>query len=419
MIALVDCNSFYASCERVFNPKLEGRPVIVLSNNDGCVVARSQEAKDIGIRMGEPAFQYKDMFEKHQVAVYSSNYTLYGDMSARVMNTLARFTPEIEVYSIDEAFLNLQGIQKDLDAYGRDIRYRVRRNTGIPVGVGIGPTKVLAKAANHIAKKHPYFRDKGVFVFNEQIREAVLKEFAIEDVWGIGSRHAERLRRQRVKTAYEFTQLPEAWVKKEMAIVGVRLQKELQGIPCLELELVSSAKKNICTSRSFGSMTDDLGVLSEAVSTYAARCAFKLRKDRTCACLLTVFINTNHFRSDLGQYSNSFTLQLKEASNDSRTLVAAALTGLNRLYREGYQYKKAGVIVSGIVPQDQVQQDIFHSEKKDGLMQLVDKLNAQLGREKVKLAAQGFGRSWKLRQEKLSPCYTTRLGDVICINMNP
>ena len=416
MIALVDCNNFYVSCERVFNPTLEGRPVMVLSNNDGCAVARSNEVKALGIKMGQPAFEIKDLIEKHNIAVFSSNYTLYGDMSERVMSSLRTFTPNLEVYSIDEAFLDLKGMNWDLEEYGDQIKATVFQNQGIPVCVGIAPTKALAKVANYQAKKNPAHKKRGVFLLNEHNREQILKDFPIEEVWGIGSRHAARLQAQKCFTALDFTRMPEHWVKQHMAVVGLRLQKELKGIPCLSLELVQQAKKNICTSRSFGKDAQDLSTLREAVSTYASRCAFKLRRDKTCAGAVTVFINTHYFKPGAPQYSNSQTILLPEASADSMVIIKAALRGLKMIFKQGYSYKKAGVIVSEIVPENQVQKYLFCQAPADSpLMKIMDKLNYRYGQEKVRVASQGYGRSWHLRQEKLSPCYTTRLKDVLCV----
>ena len=419
MIALVDCNNFYASCERVFNPSLEGKPIVVLSNNDGCVIARSQEAKDLDIWMGAPTFKIRELVEQHDVQVFSSNYTLYGDMSARVMQTLRQFSPNVEVYSIDEAFLDAGGLPngdspEGLQAWGQRLRATVRKNIGIPVGVGIAPTKVLAKVANWIAKKHPQYKKEGVFVLDEEKREEVLAYFPIGEVWGIGRKHAERLKSLGTTTALKFTQLPEAWVKQHMSIVGLRLQRELKGISCLSLELIAQAKQNICTSRSFADMIEDVALISEAVSTHASRCAFKLRRDGSCAGALTVFLHTNRFKVNDLQYANAQTLLLPQASSDSTVLVKTAIKGLNIIYKKGYRYKKAGVIVSQIVPRQQVQQDLFAcSDEKKDLMKIMDKLNGRYGQEKVRVASLGYNKDWHLRREHLSPCYTTNLQEVL------
>ena len=414
MVALVDCNNFYASCERLFNPALEGKPIVVLSNNDGCAVARSQEAKDIGVKMGQPVFLMKEMVQQHNIFLFSSNYTLYGDMSNRVMETLRGFSPNVEIYSIDEAFLDLSRMPYGLQEYAGKIKATVRKNIGIPVSVGIAPTKVLAKLANHIAKKHPLHKAKGFFIIDANNREKVLQEFPIAEIWGIGKKHAERLHNQGIKTAYEFTQLPEKWVKDNMSVVGLRLHKELLGQKCLSLELIQPEKKEICTSRSFPKNIALFGEIQEAVSTHASRCAEKLRKQKSCANQVTVFIHTNLFREDQGKYSNSLTLTLPSPSNSTLKLVQYAIKSLEAIYRQGYEYKKAGVIISGIVPDHQVQQNLFEPAENDCLlMNTMDKLNARFGTGKVQVASAGTKKEWKLKREMLSPHYTTNFRDVI------
>ena len=414
MVALVDCNNFFVSCERVFNPALEGRPVVVLSNNDGNAVARSQEVKDLGIKVGQPTFEFRDLIEKHNIVLFSSNYTLYGDMSNRVMEGLRAFTPHLEVYSIDEAFLDLSRMPYDLEEYGNQIRHTIRKNTGIPVSVGIAPTKTLAKLANHIAKKHPQHKKKGLFILDTSNREKILQEFPIEEMWGIGSRHAERLKKQGIVSALDFTQLPEQWVKEHMAVVGLRLQKELLGQKCLSLELVQPAKKGMCTSRSFPKPVVELGGHQEAVSTHASRCAEKLRRQKSCANQVTVFINTSRFNESAKLYSNSITLTLPAASASTMKIVQYALKALKVIYRSGYYYKKAGVFVSGIVPDHQVQQNLFEPAENDSLlMKTMDKLNSRFGSGKVQVASSGTKKEWKLKREMLSPHYTTSFKDVI------
>ena len=418
MVALVDCNNFFVSCERVFNPALEGRPVVVLSNNDGNAVARSQEVKDLGIKLGQPTFEFRDLIKKHDIVLFSSNYTLYGDMSNRVMASLREFTPNLEVYSIDEAFLDLSRMPYDLEEYGMQIRCTIRKNTGIPVSVGIAPTKTLAKLANHFAKKHPQYKKKGLFILGSSNRGKVLQEVPIGEIWGIGRAHAERLQMQGVNTAYEFTQLPEKWVKEHMSVVGLRLHKELQGQKCLSLELVQPAKKGMCTSRSFPKKVTELGELQEAVSTHASRCAEKLRKQKSCANQVTVFINTSRFNEPAKLYSNSLTITLPAASHSTMKIVQYALKALKMIYRSGYDYKKAGVFVSGIVPDQQVQQNLFEPAEKDSLlMKTVDKLNARFGSGKVQVASAGTKKEWNLKREMLSPHYTTSLKDIIKVSI--
>lgn len=419
MFALVDCNNFYVSCERVFNPDLIGRPVVVLSNNDGCVVARSPEAKALGIKMGEPAFKLETLFRQYRVAVCSSNYQLYGDMSQRVMNTLSQFAPELEVYSIDEAFLNLGGIPVDLESWGRQIRTTVRKHTGIPVSVGVGPTKVLAKIANHYAKKVP--ENNGVFLLDSREKiEELLAQLEIGEIWGIGRKHAALLNRYGIQTAAEFIRMPDSWVRKHLTIVGLRLKEELQGISCLPLELLSPSKKAICTSRSFGEFQTQLEPLQEAVATFAAKCGYKLRKQKACAGVLMVFLQTNTFNSDEPQYTPNSTITLPVATHSDLELIQYALTALQTIYRPGYRYKKAGVIVSAIVPEEQVQGSLFDTvdrSKHRVLMQTLDQINTRYGLATVKPAVQGGDSGWKLRREKLSPCYTTRWSDIITVRV--
>ncbi len=419
MFALVDCNNFYASCERVFNPALNSKPVVVLSNNDGCVIARSNEAKALGIKMGVPAFQITEFLQKNDVAVHSSNYALYGDLSHRVMSTLGQFTPELEIYSIDEAFLSLAGLPVDWEEYAQKIRKTVLKNIGIPVSVGIAPTKVLAKTANHYAKKVPV--NQGIYVLDSpaKINEA-LKLFEIDEVWGIGRQYAKLLKSLNVKTAWDFTQLQNAWVKKRMTVVGLRVKMELEGISCLEMELIPAAKKAICTSRSFGEPQTELEPIKEAVATYATRCGAKLRKQRSCAGMLMVFIHTNGFKADEPQYEKNFVCKLPVATNSSMELIKYALFALQAIYQKGYRYKKAGVLVLDIVPEDQVQSGLFDNvdrHKHAAIMRTLDGINSKYGRDTLKIAVQGSGERWKLRQEKLSPCYTTKWKDIITIRV--
>ena len=420
MFALVDCNNFYASCERVFAPQLARRAVIVLSNNDGCVVARSNEAKALGFRMGEPAFQKQALIDRHRVAVFSSNYALYGDMSERVMNTLAAFAPAIEIYSIDEAFLDLRGIAPPaLPRFAAELRRTVMQWTGIPVSIGIAPTKTLAKAANRIAKKQTA---DGVFVLEnaEQI-EAVLETFPVEDIWGIGGQYCKFLNRHGIFSAGQLRQANDAWIKQHLTIVGLRLVQELRGVSCLALETAPPAKKNICTSRSFGTPVESYQLLEEAVATFAARCAEKLRRQNSHTNLVSVFIHTNPFKPEEPQYNHCQTLQLPVASNSTPELIRYALSGLKRIYRSGHRYKKAGVLATGIVPAETVQGSLFDTvdrEKHRRLMEVTDRLNHRMGRDTLQFAVQGFAKSWGLRQERLSPGYTTRWEELMTVGAN-
>lgn len=418
MIALVDCNNFYASCERAFNPNWNNRPVVVLSNNDGCVIARSNEAKALGIKMGVPAYQIKNEIERYGIGVFSSNYTLYGDMSNRVMTMLSSYSPNIEVYSIDECFLDFSGFERyDLKEYGEDIVRTVTKGTGIPVSMGIAPTKTLAKVANKFAKKYKGY--KGVCIIDtEEKRIEALKRTEIGDVWGIGHRYTKRLALYGVSTAYDFAQMPKAWVRQQMTVVGERTWKELNGEPCIDLELVTPDKKQICTSRAFSKAISEIEGVEEAVSSYASICAGKLRKQRSCAQALIVFIHTNNFREDLPQYFQNCVVKLPVPTNNTPEIVHYALIALRNIYRKGYFFKKAGVIIIDIVPDNAIQQNMFDNvdrERQNKLMEVVDRLNSGFSRNNLSLAIQGGRRKWKLKQELLSPCYTTRLSDIINI----
>lgn len=414
MFALVDCNNFYASCERVFNPKLQQKPIVVLSNNDGCVIARSNEAKPF-VPMGAVAYQYKDVFETQKIHVFSSNYALYGDMSNRVMNTLRGFTPDVEIYSIDEAFLQFVGFESyNLTDYGLKIKSTVQKNTGIPVSIGFAPTKALSKVANKIAKK---FNDRtgGVYVIdNDEKRIKALKWTKIEDVWGVGRQISKRLKIMHVHTAFDFVNLSDALVKNTFSIVELRLKHELEGKPRLELDEVSN-KKAIATTRSFEITIADLDELKERVATFASLCAEKLRKQNSHCQILMLFIHTNRFNTTDSQYSRSIALKLPFATNSSITLAEFAIKGLESIYKKGYRFKKAGVIVSGITPENQKQLNLFLDEnpKHDQVMKTLDKINRSLGVKKLKLASQDLERTWKMRQEKLSKRYTTNWNEIL------
>jgi DNA polymerase V len=418
MYALVDCNNFYVSCERVFKPSLNGKPVIVLSNNDGCAVARSEEAKALGIEMGVPVHLIKDLVEKNNVAVFSSNYTLYGDMSRRVQLVLKSFAPHVENYSIDESFLYLKDMPYvNLLELAGEIRRTVKQHTGIPVTVGIAPSKTLAKLANRYAKKK--YRDTGVYSLDSTAGiEGVLKWACVGDVWGIGRQHEKRLNSLGVLTAHDLSQLSEEWVRTNMSVVGQRLVNELRGIPCISLEEEPPAKKGICTSRSFGTLLTEKKDIAEALSSYASRCAFKLRKQNSCTALIQVFLETNAFRKQDKQYYRQITIPLLTATNNTQELIFYAMGGLNALYKPTYNYHKAGVIVLDIVPVKEVQQSLFDCRDRSRgrtLMKTLDTINSKEGKEVVKFAVQGSSKKWRLRTQHLSKCYTTRIEHIIKI----
>jgi DNA polymerase V len=412
MFALVDCNNFYVSCERVFNPALEGKPVVVLSNNDGCIISRSEEAKQLGLKMAEPVFQKIRFLNEKGVQIFSSNYTLYGDMSARVAETLSHFAPEIEIYSIDEAFLNLTGFSGDLEKLSQEIVFTVKHNTGIPVSIGIGPTKTLAKIANKAAKQ-----TGGIFIIrNNHQSDALIRNTAIEKVWGIGRQYAKLLQQNQVFTAYDFTLLDDNWLRTKMKVIGLRIKSELLGESCLRLELIMPPKKAIATTRAFGKKTSEIKFITEAVSTYAVRCAEKLRKQNSVANLLTVFIHTDPFNPNEPQINKSKTITLPVATSSNTELVKYARLCLNEIFMPGFRYKKAGVIVDGLQNESCFQQNIFDKtdrKKQRDLLKVIDKINCEFGRDKVKLAVQGDGKEWKLRQEKLSKRYTTNWNEII------
>jgi len=417
MYGLIDCNNFYASCERVFQPSLNGKAIVVLSNNDGCVIARSAEAKALGIPMGEPAFKLKELIESNQVAVFSSNYVLYGDMSHRVMTTIGALVPEIEMYSIDEAFLLFNGFENiNLNELGGKLVQTVIRNTGIPVSLGIAPSKTLAKVANKFAKQYKAYKSVCI-IDSDDKREKALKLTHIGDVWGIGRQFTKKLEYYGIKTAWDFTQRSKSWVRQQMGVVGERTWLELHGTPCIETESPKS-KKTICTSRSFGEKLTTIEPISEAVANFAAACAEKLRAQKSTANVVMVFVHTNPFATNQAQYYNQAIIQLPVSSNDSAELINYAIRGLKSIFRDGYQYKKAGVIVSEISPERPLQTDMFDTRnrtKYHEVMGVIDQLNTSYGRQKVKIAAQGFDRKWKLKNEKLSPCYSTNIKDILVV----
>ena len=416
MVALIDCNNFYASCERAFNPSLIGKPVVVLSNNDGCVIARSNEAKDLGIPMGAPAFEYQYVFERQHIAVFSANFELYGDMSRRVMTMLGEYTPKQEIYSIDECFLDLSGILVDLQEYGLDMRKKVLKGTGIPVSVGIAPTKALAKVANRIAKKFTVRTGGSYVIDTEDKRVKALKWLPVDDVWGIGRRNAKKLNAIGVRTAYDFCQLDRTWVLNHMTIVGVRLQDDLNGIPTLEMEPME-IKKSIATTRTFERDYSTYEEVKERVSTFAVSCAEKLRQQHSLCNQIEVFIQSNRFKENEGQYSNSITVKLPFPTSSSIEIVEFALQGLQTIYKKGIGYKRAGVVLMNFEKDTEYQQSLFSNSnpKHALLMEAMDRINSKFG-TRIRLAVQDK-KTHKMRQEKLSPCYTTRINDLITVRL--
>lgn len=419
MYGLCDCNNFYASCERVFNPSLNGRPVVVLSNNDGCVIARSNEAKKLGIGMGDPYFKIRDLLRRNNVAVFSSNFVLYGDMSRRVMNLLKKFVPATEIYSIDESFLDFTGMDESkLDELGHEIAQTVKQHTGIPVSIGIAPTKTLAKIASKLCKQYPKLQGC-CFMHREQDIEKVLRKFPIEDVWGVGRRWAKLLQGMGVTTAWDFTQLPPEWVKKRMSIVGLRMWKELRGEPCIGFEQAPADKKQIATTRTFAHDITDYAELHRSVAQYAASCAEKLRTQNSVCGEIIVFILTNRHKENLPQYYESRLLKLSVPTDSTLELTKYASAMLRQIYLQGYAYKRAGVILSDIRSKTGTQRDMFDATDRDKharLMKAVDGLNASFGRHKIVTAAAG-AEFFKMNREHLSKKFTTDWGHIIKVKV--
>ena len=417
---LADCNNFYCSCERVFHPELRDKPVVVLSNNDGCVVARSEESKRLGIKMGVPFYQVRELLEKNGVAVFSSNYNLYGDMSRRVMSMLSSFFPKINVYSIDEAFLDLSEI-KDIESIAELSRKAVKlinRGVGIPVSLGIAPTKTLAKMASVYAKKHKGY--KGVCIIDtEDKREKALKLFSIKDVWGIGRKHSKRLEYYGVKTAWDFVQRSEAWVKKEMSIIGVRTWKELRGESCIEME-DEAYKKSICTSRSFPDQgLNKIEDVEEAVANFASKCSKKLREQHTVCATIVVFAYTSRFREDMPQSYINEMVNFEVPTNDVQEIVSKAVVALRKAWKSGsYYYKKAGVIACNISDDKFIQANLFDTvdrERQAALSKMLDEINKRNGEDTVRVAVQGYGNNWHIKNEYISRQYTTNIKDIIIV----
>jgi len=416
MFALVDCNNFYASCERVFNPSLQQKPIVILSNNDGCIISRSDEAKELGIPMGAPIFKYRKLLKKHNVQILSSNYSLYGDMSSRVMAILKQFTPDIQVYSIDESFLKLDGFENyDLTNYGIIIKDRILKWTGIPTCVGVAPTKALSKVANKIARKYPS-QTNGVYVIDSEIKRVnALKWTKIKDIWGIGSKLSSRLAIKGCKNAYDFTQLPENWVKSNMSVVESRLQRDLLGIPTLILESQKS-KKSIATTRTFEKPLSDLGSIKERISTFSFVSGEKLRRQKSHCHMIIIILRSNYFREDLKQHYATKVISLPYPTNSSLVLSNHAIKAIEDIYKKGIAYKKAGIILTGLVPSNNYQLNIFDLEKSSHqpLMNAIDKINYKFS-NKIKLANQDLKKTWKMKQDYLSPHYTTNLNDIITV----
>ncbi|WP_163409584.1 Y-family DNA polymerase [Flavobacterium ajazii] len=424
MYALVDCNNFYASCERVFQPEFNGKPVAILSNNDGCVISRSNEAKAVGVPMGAPAFKIRELVKEKNIKLFSSNYPLYGDLSNRVMKILEQFTPNVEIYSIDEAFLNFDGLNiLDYQDYGLQIKSRVQKWLGLPVCIGFAETKALSKLANKIAKEF-HDRTQGVYVIDtDEKRIKALKWTKIEDVWGIGYRTKKKAKLRNIHTALDFINpIHEAWIKKEMGVIGLRLKCELEGKSVLDLEPLPEQKKSIATTRSFPKQISDFDLLRERIVTFASVCAEKLRKQNSCCHTIIVMLVVDKHSIKSSQYYFNRAVTLPYASNSTLTISNVAIEMLKKLHKEneGIRFKKAGVIVTELIDEDKKQFQLFEEEnpKHLALMKVMDQLNTKIGNRKVKLATQDLERTWNMKQDHLSPKYTTdfnKLLEVKCL----
>ncbi|WP_347259115.1 Y-family DNA polymerase [Methylocaldum sp.] len=423
VFALIDGNAFYVSCERVFNPKLEGKPVVVLSNNDGCVVSRSEEAKALGVPMAAPYFRIRPAFERAGGIAYSSNYGLYAELSQRMMAVIGQFSDRQEMYSIDESFLEWTGFHRfDLTGLAMDLRRRVKQWVGIPVGVGIGATKTLAKAANRLAKKHPDFKAQGVcnlLALPKTIQDVYLKRLEVGDVWGVGPRWAQKLRALGIRSALDLKQVDSGWIRRQFSVVLERTALELRGIASIDLEDAPPPKQQIVSSRSFGQLVSRLDDLEQAVSAYAARAAEKLRAQDSVAGTLAVFLKTNPFDPKAPQYHPITTVRFARPSADTLGLIRAALLGLRRIYRPHYRYQKAGIMLFDLSPATVEQGDLFpeapdptreHAARADRgkLMATLDQLNQRMGRGTLWIASEGIQQTWRMRRGNLSPAYTSR-----------
>ena len=411
-IALIDCNSFYVSCERLFKPKLLNKPVVVLSNNDGCVISRSNEAKALGIKMGEPFFKVKDLVSKHKVFVFSSNYALYGDLSRRVMKILKTFSPNVEIYSIDEAFLDLSFVEENkTEELAKEIRNRILKWTGIPTSVGISNTKTLSKVANHIAKKN----NTGVMYLDPKYSDEYLKKFEIQDIWGVGRQLTKFFIKNNILTAFDLKNVSNTWIKKSTNVLSAKTVMELRGIPCIDLLPHSEKRKSCCVSRSFGRKVSNLEELKEAITAHALNATEKIRTDEQITRSITVFIRTSPFNKDKRYYSNSHTIELPIDTNNSLEIVKYALEALDKIYKPGYLYQKAGIILSKLKDADKFERNlltpIIEKDLKK-LMNAIDLTNTKYGRYSISLAQAGINKSWKMRRQHSSKIDTASFYDL-------
>jgi len=418
MIALLDCNNFYASCERVFRPDLIEKPVIVLSNNDGCVIARSDEVKKMGVKMGTPVFKIRDLIVKNNISVFSSNFALYGDISRRIMKILQNTVSDLEIYSIDEAFIDFI-YKSDIEYESLNLVCKIMQWTGIPVSVGISTTKTLAKIANHFAKKISI--NNILFLDSEKIIDFYIKKIDVKDVWGIGYRYSNFLHDKGIFTAYDLIKRNDKWILDNMSINGLKTVYELRGIKCFELQTSELPKKNIRNSRTFSKDTNDYNKIKKAVSSFASKSAEKLRSQQCVTATIFVFINTNKYKSINENLKLNGKVNLKFSTNDTSVIISEALKILDEIYIPGYFYKQAGVIISdfSVVNQNQLGlfEDVSKKIKRDKLMGSLDYINSVMGNESIKLACEEFENGWRINQSNLSPAYTTRWNEILSVNI--
>ena len=416
VFALIDCNAFYVSCERVFNPKLNNRPVVALSNNDGCIISRSKEAKALGIKMGVPLFKVKDIVEKEKVVVFSSNYTLYADMSRRVMNIISSSSPYTEIYSIDEAFVELSSLPIDYESYAHQLRQTILQHTGIPVSIGIASTKTLAKVANHKAKKDDSLNGVCSLVNYNNI-DQILELTEVGDVWGVGRRLSKKLINHGIHNAKLLKNCSDSWIRKMMSVNGLKTITELRGISCIPLEEYSMTRKSCCTTRSFGKLLTNLEDIEQAVTTFARRAAERIRSESLAASCVSVFVRTNPFDKKSAYYSNGVSRTLSHPTHDSITIIETALLLTKRIFKNNYQYKKAGVLLSGLCDESEIQETLFEKNynQNSDLMSAIDAINYRYGRDTLQMASECKVGNWKQKRENCTRNYTTQIDRLLLV----
>ncbi len=416
VFVLIDCNAFYVSCERVFNPKLNNRPVVALSNNDGCIISRSKEAKALGIKMGVPLFKVKDIVEKEKVVVFSSNYTLYADMSRRVMNIISSSSPYTEIYSIDEAFVELSSLPIDYESYAHQLRQTILQHTGIPVSIGIASTKTLAKVANHKAKKDDSLNGVCSLVNYNNI-DQILELTEVGDVWGVGRRLSKKLINHGIHNAKLLKNCSDSWIRKMMSVNGLKTITELRGISCIPLEEYSMTRKSCCTTRSFGKLLTNLEDIEQAVTTFARRAAERIRSESLAASCVSVFVRTNPFDKKSAYYSNGASRTLSHPTHDSITIIETALLLTKRIFKNNYQYKKAGVLLSGLCDESEIQETLFEKNynQNSDLMSAIDAINYRYGRDTLQMASECKVGNWKQKRENCTRNYTTQIDRLLLV----